>query len=179
MTCEVFLLGIAMLSRTNWSIFWKVHGSVNGEPVTRERKPVDDIRVLFQSMAIGASNDVQNPGKCGADDDEDLLDVLVASMGRRATRENTMVTYMRQDFLGVAAALPSSFSRSIHKVVKLEELRLLLELVVVLSTRFMDESGGSTPGALECLMESFSRHTYDHKDIGWEPFRAVVLHSFV
>jgi hypothetical protein len=91
---------------------------------------------------------------------------------------NPKASYKCKDVLQAAAGLPSSFSRDLQGSVSLNELRLLVELVVALSTRF---SGAlpSSSAATDCLMESFSHHSNGNTDVDWETFRDVVLGAFV
>lgn len=179
MSCDVFLIGIALLSRMRHGILWKDHGFCGQEPVTRERRPVDDIRLLFQSMASGNLHHLRNVDQSSADDDEDLLDVLVAIVGTTFQFRSSKWSYMRRNLLHIAAALPSSYSRDLQVSISLQDLNSLAELVVALGTRFVGAMLPSDPAVANCLTKGFCRQLNCDGDVDWETFRNTVLGSLV
>jgi hypothetical protein len=53
MTCGTFLRGNYMLSCKKNRILWKEPGYCGDEVRWRQREPIDDVRLLFQSLAEG------------------------------------------------------------------------------------------------------------------------------
>ncbi|KAF2680444.1 hypothetical protein K458DRAFT_311662 [Lentithecium fluviatile CBS 122367] len=174
MTSDVFLIGIAMLSRKRWWLLWKRYPVRNGLPVTRERGPMDEVRILFQSMAKLPGTEMQVLTSRQVEDNEDLLDVLVAIMQKRPDR----ATFTRRDLLPIAEALPSSSSRRLHRKIDLDDLRALLTLVMDLYGIFLDHSPKITSRILESLSRSFSNFPSDSEDIEWGKFNTANIQSF-
>ncbi|KAF2680573.1 hypothetical protein K458DRAFT_311368 [Lentithecium fluviatile CBS 122367] len=174
MTINVFLIGLGMLSTKIWWLLWRKPSLRNGSPVTRKRRPVDDVRMLFQSVAESPESELDGLPSRQEDDDEDLLDVLVTIMQKRPGRAK----YTRADMVPVAEQLPSSCSRRLHGKIHLNELRALLALAMDLCGALIDPSPGKMPRALQSLIRSFAPSSCDSEAIGWEPFHTTIIQSF-
>lgn len=178
MTCGTFLRDIYMLSRMKNSVLGRTLGSI--KPRTRSRKPVDDVRLLFQSMADRPVRGITQFEQRSEDDNEDLLDVLFTNMDKIQRKRNLKVRITRASVQPAASALLSSCLRDLQGTVKLGDKQCLFELVVAfLGTRFLGVTMPLDSIALDHMMSSFSSELHQAKGIGREDFRNVILGSFV
>ena len=175
MTSEIFVIGIAMLSRKRWWLLWKSARKRNGLPITRERANIDEVRILFQSMATLLEPDALVTIDRQEDDDEDLLDILFAIMQKRSLKS----CYTRRDVLPGAKALPSSLSRRLYGWIALDDMSALLALSMDLHGRLLDISSKKTSCVLQGLLGSFSGFSCGNKHIFWEDFADTIYQSFV
>jgi hypothetical protein len=180
MTCGTLLRGIYMMSRMKNRIIWRDYGILREEPPTRKRTRIDDVRLLFQSMASNTSSNATHPTQRSEDDDEDLNDVLFIVMEVIRKRRFPRIAFRRHEVLPAAALLPSSLSRSLDGKVSVQDLLVLFELVVgLLKTRIMGTMSVSSSAATECIIGGFFHQPQDASGITWDNFRDVILESFV
>jgi hypothetical protein len=180
MTCGTFLRGIYMMSRMKNRLLWRQCGILGGEPASRERVPIDDIRIFFQSVASDSSQSLTLPTERSETDDEDLIDVLFILMDEIRGRQTPKFALRRRDVLPAVARLPSSLSANIDGAVKVNDLRLLLEpIATLLDTKLLGTMALSTSTAVDCIIGSFLHESPDSTFIRWDTFREVVLESFV
>ncbi|KAF1949126.1 hypothetical protein CC80DRAFT_429871 [Byssothecium circinans] len=174
---ETFCLGIVMMSRIGLRPLLQLHnGRREGGMLIRKRQPVDRVRLCFQSLRSQSNIDsYQVSGKRSVDDDEDLVDAIMAIGKSRAC---TKVNWSRDTIINVASRLPSSYSRNLHGAVSTSDVRALIELAVALSRTFT--GAGWVPshaGAVESLMRAFYTHTNSSAEITWENFSSTVIES--
>ena len=176
MTC-----GIYMLSKKNHRILsHEVSRWQGGEPVTRERSPADDVRILFQSMATGNSRTFQNPGRRSEDDDEDLIDVLFNLGETIRQRRSPKYGFKRKDVVPAASRLPSSYSRNLGGSVSVRNLEVLFDLIVSLFNRLSGAAGRPLNQAVvRCIIEGFRQSSGDTASVDWPTFRDTILFSVV
>jgi hypothetical protein len=161
-------------------VLWHDYGSLGGVPCTRQRKAVDDVRLLFQSMVKGREEDEKCNEQRSEDDDEDLLDALFVIMHKIHEDRSPKLGTTRASVVQAAAALPSSCSRSLEERVEVRDVRRLLELVVaLLDSRLVGTGVRSDSSVVDCMMSAFFSTGSDNRGVGWEDFRDVVLGSFV
>ncbi|KAH4236902.1 hypothetical protein HBH69_094720 [Parastagonospora nodorum] len=176
MTCDIFLRSIYMMSRTALSVLWRDYGSIGGVPQTRQRRPVDDVRLLFQSMA--SEKDEEDDAARTEDDDEDLLDVLFFVMHRVQEERSPKCSSKRESVKKAASALPSSCSRNLGGTVERGDLRSMLELIIVLlNSRVLGTMAPPNKNVIGCMMNAFMPASSEHLGSEWETFRNVVLGS--
>jgi len=181
MTSGTFLRGIYMLSKNNHRVLsHEVSRWQGGEPVTRERGPVDDVRILFRSMATGNSRTFRNPGLRSEDDDEDLIDVLFRLGEKIRQRRPPKYGFMRKDVVPAASRLPSSYSRNLEGSVSVHDLENLFDLIVSLFNRLFGTAGRPLNQAVVgCIIKGFRRSSGDMASVDWPAFRDTVLSSVV
>ena len=181
MTCGTFLRGIYMLSKNCHRVLpHEVSRWQGGEPVTRERGPADDVRILFQSMATGDSRTFQNPGLRSEDDDEDLIDVLFRLGETIRQRRSPKYGFKRKDVVPAASRLPSSCSRSLGGSVSVNDLEILFDLIVSLFNRLSGAAGRPLNQAVvRCIIEGFRQSSGDTASVDWPKFRDTILSSVV
>ena len=181
MTCGTFLRGVYMLSKNNHRVLsYEVSRWQGGEPVTRERGPADDVRILFQSMATGTLRTSQNSCLRSEDDDEDLVDVLFRLGETIRERRSPKYGFKRKDVVPAASRLPSSYSRSLGGSVSVRDLEILFDLIVSLFNRLSRASGRSLNQAVVgCIIEGFRQSSGDTASVDWPTFRDTVLSSVV
>ncbi|PVH92556.1 hypothetical protein DM02DRAFT_733628 [Periconia macrospinosa] len=167
---ETFCLGIVMMSRIGLRPLLRLHNGREGGMLIRNR-----VRRCFQSLR-GQSEiaSYQAAGKRSVDDDEDLVDAIMAiGKSRRAK-----IIWSRDTSIDVASGLPSSYSRNLQGAVSTSDVRVLIELAVALSRTFT--GAGWVPshaGAVESLMSAFSIHTNSSTEITWENFSSTLIGS--
>lgn len=160
MTCGTFLRGIYMMSRCPSSVLWRDYGLIGGVPRTRQRGPVDDVRLLFRSMAgrIGGIDSQRTE-----EDDEDLLDVLFFVMHRVQEERSLKYSSRRETVKMAASALPSSYSRNLRGKVEPEDLRNMFKLVVaLLNCRLLGMTTPPGQSVIDRMMSAFSPASSEH-----------------
>lgn len=179
LTQGTFLRGIYMISRMKNRVLWKDYGYVGGERPTRLRLPVDDVRLLFQSLASKSALPTQHKIERNNEDDEDLLDVLFVAIRRVGSQRNPKWGFKRRSVIRAAARLPSSRSRDMQGTISYEDLRCLLELVVAMSsTRIIGLMPPPPATVIDHMLASFFPN--DQKiSVNWAVFSDVVLGTFV
>jgi hypothetical protein len=175
---QTFCLGIVMMSRIGLQPLLRLHnGREGGGILIRKRQPVDRVRLCFHSLLNQSETaSYQVAGIRSVDDDEDLVDALMAIGKRR----NVKIVWGRDTIIGVASGLPSSYSRNLQGVVSTSDVRVLIELAVALSCTFTDAGWvPSHASTVESLMGTFSTHTNGGAEITWENFSSTLLGSMV
>jgi hypothetical protein len=180
MTYGTFIRGINKLSDMKHNLRWRDGPYPGAVPRTRYSKPVDSVRLLFQSMAGKSEQYMETTQPRSEEDDEDLLDVLYMIMARITRKRNPKLRIRRSYVVGAAAALPSSCSRDLQGLVELGDIQCLFELVVsLLKSRPLGTTMPLESTTIDCIMSNFSHRSHQEDGIGWEDFRNVILGSFV
>jgi hypothetical protein len=181
MTHGTFIRGINKISGMKHNLRWRDR-VLPGEVLRyRPRSPVDDVRLLFQSMATTTEQCVGTSyHQRSEEDDEDLLDVLYRIMARITRKRNPKLRIRRSYVVDAAAALPSSCSRDLQGSVEFEDIRQLFELAVKLpKTRLLGKNMPLASTTIDCMMSNFSTKSHQEEGIGWEDFRNVLFGSSV
>jgi hypothetical protein len=181
LTYGTFIRGINKISGMKSNLHWRDGLYPGSQPRTRYRKPVDSVRLLFQSMAWKSEQYMETTDhQRSEEDDEDLLDVLYMIMARITRKRNPKLRIRRSYVVEAAAELPSSCSRDLRGKVRLGDTRCVFELVtMLLKTRLLGTAMAFSSTAIDCMMSSFSSKSHQEEGIGWEDFRNVILGSFV
>ena len=173
LTLETFCLGIVMLSRIGLRPLLRLHNVREGES-TRKRQP--DVRLFFQSLSRQSETaSFQNAGIRSIDDDEDLIDALMA-----IERGHMKFVSSRNALIEVASGLPSSHSRNLQGAVSASDFRVLIELDIASSYTFTNSERVSTHAdTVERVMGNIPLHSNSGTELTWDDFNNGLVKSMV
>jgi hypothetical protein len=137
-------------------------------------KPWHFQRLLFQSMSN--SKVLRNVEARSAEDDEDLIDVL------QSCRPDKEKGWEEEELIPTIAALPSSRSRSLRGIIKENDLRSFLHLLVCVALRRNDVEYAISDLAqniVRSLLGLFEGTDKLPSDVDWESFSSVISKQLV
>jgi hypothetical protein len=178
LTCNRLLIFVGLCTRsTNIqdSIFIKSTWISRHTRRTRH-KQWNFHRLLFQSMSN--SKILESAEVRSAADEEDLIDVL------QSCRPGKEHGWEEEELIPTIAALPSSRSKALGGVIKENDLRLLLQLLVSVALRSNDgmsqnDSSDFIQDSTQSLLELFEGLGKLHGNVDWDCFSAVITKQLV